>query len=277
MNKQSTNDHRFIKVKLWNDEEIGGRIYAQLCHLFPEAILSGQKDRFFQHAFTAMQKLFGTKYHFKNYKRLEAEQYKQAKNQFKNNPHETREAIELIFEIEAFLFQIKSSLDMLVKLLRPTLGNGVVRTQTYSNKGDDLIKGLTQYKNNKNANKEFVENLILLIEDHKETWIKKSVELRDELNHDKGLRDYKFIPRVLPNGEVAVIKPRFKNVETLGFLKTVYSNNLIFHQDFMALSLALKAPPFMFLGHEDQKHVSEMYGKKIGKYIKFCWHGNFST
>lgn len=265
---------QFIKVSLWNDVEIGGRIYAQLCHLFPEAFLSEQKDRFFQHAFTVMHKLTDTKYHFENYKRLENEQYNHAKRQFKRNPHETREAIELIFEIEAFLFQVKSSLDMLVKLLRPILGDGVVKTKTYSKKGDDLINGLKQYKKNKNAIVEVVDMLIRLIEDHKLLWIQKVVELRDELNHDKGLRDYKFLPQVLPNGNISVVKPKFKNMEAVNFLSTVYSNNLIFHQNFMALSLALKAPSVIFLAEENPENTISMYGAKIGPYIKFCWRAH---
>ena len=265
---------KFIKVNLYNDVEIGGRIYAQFCHLFAEVLLSDQKDHFYQHALTVMHKLTATKYHFENYKKLEFEQYNHAKRQFKRNPHETREAIELIFEIEAFLFKVKSSLDMLVKLLRPILGDGVVKTKTYSNKGDDLINGLCQYKKSKNANAGAVDKLIRLVEDSKQTWIQKAVELRDELNHDKGLRDYKFIPQVLSNGDITVVRPRFKNMEAVNYLSTVYSSNLIFHQDFMAHSLALKAPQAIFLAEETPKNTIEMYGPKIGPYVKFCWRAH---
>lgn len=271
MSKTTNIRDNFIKVNLYNDAEIGGRIYAQLCHLFPDALLSDQKDRFFQHTFHVMHKLMATKYHLENYKKIEEAQYLQAKQQFKKNPHETREALELIFEIEAFLFQIKSSLDMLVKLLRPAIGDKVVKTKTYSDKGDDLINGLNQYKKKKGVNTVAVDNLIYLIEDHKKTWISKVITLRDELNHDKGLREYKFMPRRLPNGEVVVIKPTLKKMNTLDFLKQVYSNNLIFHQDFMVLSLALTSPSQMFLDKEDPQIAIGMYGEKVGKYIVFCW------
>lgn len=259
---------------MYDDLEIGGRVYAQICHLFPDAFLSDQKDRFFQHTFNVMHKLMATKYHFENYKRIEESQYKQAKKQFKKNPHGTREALELIFEIEAFLFQIKSSLDMLVKLLRPTIGDNVVKTTTYSNKGDDLIKGLNQYKKKQDANIEAVDNLIQIITDHKKDWIEKTITLRDELNHDRGLRDYKFMPKKLSNGNVVVIKPTLKKMNTIGFLKTVYSNNLIFHQDFTALSLALTVPKQIFLANEDLKNPIKEYGEKIGQYVKFCWKFN---
>ncbi len=66
-------------VKLWDDEEIGGRIYLQLCNLFPEAFLSDQKDKFFFHAFSVMHKLTATKYHLDNYKRIEKIQYEESK------------------------------------------------------------------------------------------------------------------------------------------------------------------------------------------------------
>jgi hypothetical protein len=56
---------------MWDDNEIGGRIFLQVQNLFVEAILANQKDIFFTHAFSVMHKLTATKYHLKNYERLE--------------------------------------------------------------------------------------------------------------------------------------------------------------------------------------------------------------
>ena len=136
-------------TKMWEDDEIGGRIYLQLCNLFVDQIVSDQKDSFFRHAFSVMHKLTATKYHLNNYEKIEQKQFQQARRKFKKNPNETRESFELIFELESFLYQVKSSLDMLIKLLEPIIGAGTVRTKTYSNKGEDLIKGLVQYKKKK--------------------------------------------------------------------------------------------------------------------------------
>lgn len=158
---------------MWDDDEISGRIYLQLCNLFPETFLFDQKDKFLNHAFSVMHKLTATKYHRDNYKRIEKSQYEEAKRKFKKQAIETREAFELIFELEAFLYQVKSSLDMLIKLLIPIIGDGIVRTKTYSNKGDDLIKSLTQYKKKKEVHIEMVDNLTNLVKVHKEGWLEK--------------------------------------------------------------------------------------------------------
>ena len=259
---------------MWDDDEIGGRVYLQLCNLFPEAFLSDQKDKFFNHAFSVMHKLTGIKYHRDNYKRIEKIQFEEAKRKFKKKPDETREAFELIFELEAFLYQVKSSLDMLVKLLVPILGSGMVKTTTYSNKGDDLIKGLTQYKNKKDVYVEMVDNLINLVQDHKKAWLEKTVKLRDELNHIEGLRNYRFEPLKLPNGELTVRKPRFKNFDTLEMMNLIYSNNLVFHQDFMVLSLALRAGPAFLLLPMDSKEAERRFNHKSAKYVKWSWGAN---
>jgi len=134
------------------DEEIGGRIYLQMCALFFDALLAEDKERFMLHAISVMHKLAATKYHLNNYQRIERQHYENARRTFKKNPHKTREAFELIFELEAFVFQIKSSLDMLVKLVDPVVGPDIIKTRTYSNEGDDLIKGLEQYKKKKGVN-----------------------------------------------------------------------------------------------------------------------------
>jgi hypothetical protein len=272
--KQQKIDPQFIVVKMWDDDEIVGRIYLQLCNLFPEAFLSDQKDKFFTHAFSVMHKLTAIKYHCDNYKRIEKIQFEEAKRKFKKHSSETREAFELIFELEAFLFQVKSSLDMLIKLLIPILGDGVVKTKTYSNKGDDLIKGLTQYKKKKNIHVEMADNLIKLAQDHKNAWLEKTIKLRDELNHIEGLKLYRFEPLKLPNGEITAREPRFKNYNTLEIMNLIYSNNLVFHQDFMVVSLALRAGPAFLLLPEDPQGAERSFNHKYAKYVKWCWGAN---
>ncbi len=258
-------------TKLWNDEEIGGRIYIQLCNLFPDPLLADQKEKFFSHAFSVMHKLTATKYHLDNYERTEKNQYEDARRKFKKNPNQTREAFELIFELEAFLFQIKSSLDMLIKLLIPIVGEGIVRTTTYSNEGDDLIKGLNQYKKKTGVHIPMIDQLITLAETNKHGWLKATVDMRDELNHRQGLRDYKFLPVKLPSGEIIAKKPKFKDFNTLDMMKTIHSNNLIFQQDFMSIALAIKAGPAFILMQENPARVQGIFNHKSAKYVRWCW------
>jgi hypothetical protein len=265
----------FVK-RLWADKEIAGRMYLQLVHLFPQPLLQDQKDRFLKHAFAAMHKLTAMKYHVDNYERIEEEQYKESLEIFQKSQTERREAFELIFELEAFLFQMKSSLDMLVKLLIPAIGPGLVKTHTYENAGNSLLKGLRQYAKGKKANKQAVEHLCYVIEVHRDGWLEKAVALRDEINHIQGVNNYHFSPLTLSDGKVDAERPRFKGIETLEFIRLIYHNALVFHQDFMVYTLALKSPPVFVLAPQDPKSAEEMF-PGYGQYIRFCWVLNTPT
>ncbi len=259
---------------MWSDDEINGRIYLQLCNLFTDQILSDKKDLFYKYATSCMHKLTATKYHLENYRNIEKRQFKEASRLFKKNPSTTREAFELIFEFEAFLFQVKSSLDILVKLLIPIVGTGIIKTATFGKKGNDLIKGLEQYKKKKDINVTATDNLIQIIKYHQGNWLEKAIEFRDELNHYEALNDYKFTPQKLQSGEIIAIKPKFKGNNTLNYMDTVYSNNLILHQDFMVYSLWLIAPKPFILMPQDPIEAKKAFNHKSSEYIKFCWGMN---
>lgn len=258
-------------TKLWRNPEVVGRIYLQACNLFPEGLLPDQKDRFFSHAFSVMHKLSAVDYHLENYRRLETEQAAASAARFRENPDDTEEAFELIFELDAFLVQVKSSLDMLAKLLRPILGEGVVKTATFAQKGEALIKGLRQYQKKGGVSVEATDDLITLIEEHRGAWLQRTVELRDHLNHVEALRDYKFTPTSDSSALDGVQKPRFDDTETLTLMELIRSNNLIFQQDFMVLALALRAFPGLVLVREDSAGGSLGVPQEIGKYVVWGW------
>ncbi len=188
---------------------------------------------------------------------------------FKKHPEQREEAFDLIFELEAFLFQVKSSLDMLAKLINPVIGDGTVRTNTYGDKGDALVKGLEQYKKRKDANTKAADNLIALIKDDKAAWIARVVAVRDSVAHYKGIRGYQFEPVRLPDGGVGVHPPRVAGIETVQFMRLVYSNNIEFHQDFMCLALTLKVRA-LALACAVQTDVVRQYGN-YGKYVRWGW------
>jgi hypothetical protein len=82
--------------KIYDSNEITGRIYLQLCNLFPETLLQEDKDLFFGHAFAVMHKLNATKYHLDNYKRIEKVQFDKALYSFKKGNFELLEQLALI-------------------------------------------------------------------------------------------------------------------------------------------------------------------------------------
>ena len=92
---------------------------------------------------------------------------------------------EMLFEFEAFFFQIKSCLDMLVKLFVPIFGSKQATISTYGDKGEKLITHLQQLKKNKKLNlpQGRVDWLIELVQQVKDPWLKPLIALRDTISH----------------------------------------------------------------------------------------------
>jgi hypothetical protein len=59
------NDFGVTVGKLWTDDELCGRIYAQAAHLSAGELLGDLKPKFYEHVFAAMHKLAATKYHLR--------------------------------------------------------------------------------------------------------------------------------------------------------------------------------------------------------------------
>lgn len=255
---------------IWNDPEINIRIFAQLCHLQYDQILEKPlSDRFFRYSECVMHKLHATRHHVEIYARLEQAHFERCTEQFTSGDLNTYECFDLIFEFEAFLYQIKSSLDMLVKIMIPVLGKRV-KTQTFAAKGDTLVRGLRQYLKDGSAQKEKVEEFIKMLEWAKTDWIEKVVDFRDELNHHRGLTHYMFSPEKLSSGKIVAVKPKFKNLDTLDFMIDIYGRNLVFHQDFMCFALSLIAPPPFVLTMENNIANVASFGD-LAQCIKWGW------
>jgi hypothetical protein len=92
---------------------------------------------------------------------------------------------EMVFEFEAFFFQLKSCLDMLVKLFAPIFGSKYGNVSTYGDKGKDVVTHLNQLKKNKKLNLTHgrVDWLIELIQQVKDPWLKPLIALRDTISH----------------------------------------------------------------------------------------------
>jgi hypothetical protein len=258
--------------QMWTDHEIAGRIYIQACKLQIKDLLGDDAERFWEHASSVMHKLTATKYHLDNYKRLERQEIEAARRRFKKNPNQTREAFELIFEIEAFLFQVKSSLDMLAKMLGPIIGDDQLKLHTFKDNGDGVVKALEQHKRRKDTNASAVDELIRLIQDDRDSWISLLVRARDTAGHYRALSNYVFQAYPLGGG-AGVRKPRLlPDAETIESLDLIYSNNIEFHQDFMAVALAARpALKGLALVPVDPVAMEKEWQSPAGRYIKWGW------
>ena len=252
----------------WTDVEINGRVYLQLCYLNIDQLFPQTKEAIFDHAFSVMHKLTATQYHLHNYKHIEDEQQTFWIDAFKKDLNKREESFELIFELEAFLHQIKSSLDMLVKILDPIIGLGKVGTHTYGNKGEDIVKGLRGYKQHMTEDDALpVNHLIELIQSEKQSWLETIIKLLDRISHVKGLRDYHFEPARSPEGTIIAVPPKFEGIITSNTMDIIYANNVQYHQDFMVFALALKTPGFIPIPYQSRTPEKHEYAK----YVKWAW------
>lgn len=93
------------------------------------------------------------------------------------------------YEFEAWLHQLKSSLDILVQLFNPVLGSKKSEPWTYGKSGNDVVKHLEQKKKNKklvaqlNLDLWKIDGLIQLISNARDGWVSSIVAWRDTISH----------------------------------------------------------------------------------------------
>lgn len=251
------------------DEEIRGHVYAQAMEFsqFLDRLRdANKKDKFLLVVFDVMTKLQALKYHLSNYEALERKHVEHIKAEYTSNPDMTESAYDLLFELEAFLFQLKSTLDIAVKILGIMLPNRF-KTHTFGNKGEDLIKGLNNYLNDGSARENTVNNLVAMLKEDKDSWLEQTINLRDTISHYKTFSKYKYSVKKL-GGKMEVSKPLVSGLEVHEYMQIAYKNCLDFIRDFMSLSVELILPPVFQLGPVKNPHV----GPPLDKYVKFGLH-----
>jgi hypothetical protein len=182
-------------------------------------------------------KLHAVKYHLNNYERAESDKIKEFSNNYMP-PAGVQMVIEeprLIYEVEAFLFQAKSCLDVLSGVLKPAFGFPYC---SFGDKGDDIIK---QLKNNcPAALATYAEKIIQLIQDAQDAWIVELIDMRDKVTHYSRLEGFDcFIEDPYIRGGTANIHyPTMPNTRrTLEYCQDVWRRLLIFCEDFLKLTL----------------------------------------
>jgi hypothetical protein len=236
----------------------------QIQNYFPEE----KKGEIIECLISLMGKLQSLKYHSDKYSVLEDQLYLESVKRFQEQPSSTKEAIELISEIEAFLMQLKSCLDILVKILIPTIGKDYIKSKTFANKGEDIIKGLKKYKTKKNVHEKAVDALIDLIQEDKDRWLTQIINLRDTFAHYTSLRNYYFIPIKTEDGNMSAIRPSFNGIDTKILLSNLFQNTLDFCQDFLSIALVIPLPAILRLVPSSPAQMEESFGEH-GKFIKY--------
>jgi hypothetical protein len=173
-------------------------------------------------------KLSAIRYHLDNFKKEEDDWIKhyttsigggESCNVVKENP-------KIIFEVEAFLFQIKSCLDVLNQLVRKEYLLPYART--FKDAGEILIQNLMN--NYPKDLKEKGERMIHLLEVNRE-WILHAVAMRDEITHDSDLIGFECFYQSARTSSnlIRVFFPSMPNgTRARTYLENTYQNLLVF-------------------------------------------------
>jgi hypothetical protein len=182
-------------------------------------------------------KLYAVKYHLSNYEQAESDKIKGFSKNY-TPPAGVQEIIEeprLIYEVEAFLSQTKSCLDVLSRVLEPAFG---FTRCSFGDEGDKVINRLK--RNRPNPLDDYTKKIIKLVEDAQDAWIVELIKMRDEVTHRSKLQGFScFIEDPYMGGDTANIHyPTMPNKRrALEYCQDVWEKLLSFCEDFLKLVL----------------------------------------
>lgn len=246
--------------------EISGRLFWQARELLGANFFLLGKDQKKHDAFAnalldTMLKCHAMEYHMANFKKKE--------NRFLESIEAGEDGIyrshEMLFEFEAFLFQMKSALDIGVKIIGILLP-GRFGVQTFGDKGEKLRRGLNQYGRDRSAKQDLVKALQELLADDREAWLEQAINLRDEIGHYRTFADFNY-HAVNHGGARTIRKPTLCGMQPAEYMELVYKNCLEFLQDFICLSIGLVLPGSFTVGVRSDGPCS--VGEPLASYIKF--------
>lgn len=148
---------------------------------------------------------------------------------------------EMVFEFDAFVIQVKSTLDHLKNMPAFFIGKAW-KLATFGNKGEDVASAAL---NNAPADlKGHAAGLANLIKGNQE-WLAEIIDLRDRLNHMiEGGIDASDLLMIYAqhneSGDVVVNLPKLRSEETvLQVLTTMWVNLFLFVEEFLAICLSM--------------------------------------
>lgn len=252
-----------LLVNMPGDLEISSRIFWQLREILGDNFALLRLDESRNEAFTnsildTMLKLHAMRHHLKNFEALEL-QYLASVKASSDGIFRTHR---MLFEFEAFLFQLKSTLDVAVKVLG-VLFPGRFSVKTFKGKGETLCKGLEQFKRDKSVKTEPADDLIKILRDDRDSWLEHAISLRDTIGHYKTLADFNY--HAVNHGDTRTIKkPVIAGTTPQDYLNLTYQNCIEFVQDFICMSIVLYLPAQFYL-----VNGAPRVGEPVAQYIKF--------
>lgn len=139
-------------------------------------------------------------------------------------------------EFDVFTVQIKSTLDHLVKIMRPMVGSGWT-LHTFADKGEGVLRALKHNTGKKYLGRVAAMEKLLFAEHHRE-WLGALIDTRDRVNHGiaGGLKISNFAVLRRPDGTVEL--PRWSSEQSLGdAMKNFWALFFSFVEDFVVLAL----------------------------------------
>jgi hypothetical protein len=250
-----------------SDKEITDRIYTQCCSLMPSGYLPSERcQRFFSAVMEVMKKLERAKYHADRCKLLARQP---PASPLPAGPHLVHgdQTTGVEAEVEAFLFQAKSTLDLLCRVLAEATG---IKARTFGPKGEKVTNALL--RNVGKERQQRAADLIGLIEGD-QGWLGRMVELRDEVTHSRALQSSGVQIRSVGDAIIVTEPMDGHGMPFSQTVATLYFNLLTFCEDFVALTLGLSMPSGLGLrvvGRSDRadtakpKYEVVAYGPGVG-------------
>lgn len=219
------------------DESIG-QMRKSVSNEIETLSLSGTaKQDFIRHVNDVDHKLHAVKYHLNNYEQAENVRIKEFTKNCRPpaGVQVVTEEPKLIYEVEAFLFQTKSCLDVLSWVLKPVFAFTYC---SFGDNGDDIIK---QLKNNCPAGLVACGNrIITLIEGAQGAWLVELIKMRDEVTHYSRLKGFDcFVEDPYVGGDIASIHyPTMPNKQRVSeYCHYIWRVLLSFCEDFLKLTV----------------------------------------
>jgi len=262
-----------MDIKLYSDKEIIGRIYLQYCEI-SQGLSKEKQVEILPKLLSVMHKLTVMKYHKTNYQnRLKSKMGSLSKQlrKLKNTPEQINfeENFDLIAETEAFLFQTKSCLDILVKILSPICSISFGAVYTFENKGEKIIDILNNNISFKKYEKDKIDTLIAIIKEDRDKWLTYTIDLRDKTNHEESLRNLLIEVKRLQNGDLIPMPPKLDGIDISSLLDIIYQNCIAFSQDFFTNSIPLLYPNIILIKADKTEMIKTYKDEGSAKYIKY--------
>jgi hypothetical protein len=259
------------------DPDIIGAITGQaelLCRFIPN-IDAAQMDGIYTTTGAIALKLNALRYHSKRFGKLQERRLREIESDDDTLKAIKRGVIicekEMVCEFEAFFFQLKSCLDMLVKLFVPIFGSKYGNVSTYGDKGKEVVTHLNQVKKNKKLTHGRIDWLIELIHQVKDPWLKPLITLRDTISH---YRSFIGIGFTWDSAENAIRVP-MGNANNLQYplveiMEKETEQMIDYSREFIARTVLCAVPldiPFHQMSEMEKKYFSEAWGKDVTRAV----------